>query len=225
FEAGNRIASAVTDAFGVAANPVSRVVVSSHTNGFFGYSATREEYSAQWYEGGHTIYGPNTTEFLAKESAKLAGELLRQPGYADLPQEWTFALASKSYYPAPVTPSGHRVELQVPRFVDAQANQEPYWEMQLLDVHPSAIALHEPLLAIEFSDDGEHFVPLLDGQGVAVNDQGYDLQIIHDGASDAGMARYFLRWHNPLIASPGRWYRFRVEARAGQEVFHSSQFR
>ena len=225
FEAGNRIASAVTGALGAAENPVARVVVSSHTNGFFGYSATREEYSAQWYEGGHTIYGPNTTEFLAQESAKLAGDLLRQPGYADLPQEWTFALASKSYYPPVVTATGRRVELQQPRFVEAQANQEPYWEMQLLDVNPSALDLHEPLLAIESSDDGETFAPLRDGQGVAVNDQGYDLQIIHDGASDAGMARYFLRWHNPLVAAPGRWYRFRLEARAGQDAFHSSRFR
>ena len=173
---------------------------------------------------GTTIKGQNTTDFRAQESAKLAGDLLRQPGYADLPQEWTFALASKSYYPAPVTPSGRRVELQQPRFVDAQANQEPYWEMQLLDVNASAIALHEPLLAIEVSDDGENFAPLQD-EGAPVNDQGYDLQIIHDGATDAGMARYFLRWHNPLIASPGRWYRFRADPRAGQEAFHSSRFR
>ncbi len=225
FEAGNRIGAAVTQAFADGAAPVARAVVSSHTNGFFGYSATREEYSAQWYEGGHTIYGPRTTEFLAKESSKLAGELLRQPGYADLPQEWTFSLASKSYYPPVLEATGKRVELQPAQFVDAQANQEPYWEMQLLDVNPSALNLHEPLLAIEASADGERFTPLTDPNGVPVDDQGYDLQIIHDGDSDAGMARYVLRWYNPPVAAPGQWFRFRVAARAGQDTFLSAKFR
>ncbi|HVK99827.1 MAG TPA: neutral/alkaline non-lysosomal ceramidase N-terminal domain-containing protein [Dongiaceae bacterium] len=237
FEAGNRIGKTVLDALAdaltdapintaepVQQEPIQQVIVSSHTNGFFGYSATHEEYSAQWYEGGHTIYGPRTTEFLAKESAKLATELLRQPGYADLPQSWTFALASKSYYPPALVPSGSRVELQPPVFVDAQVNLEPYWETELLDVNPSVLDLHEPLLSIEVSDDGEVFSPLRDARNVPVNDQGYDLQILHEGASDAGMSRYRLRWFNPEIARPGRWFRFRVEARAGQAVFHSSRF-
>ncbi|MAA59102.1 MAG: hypothetical protein CMK79_03030 [Pseudomonadales bacterium] len=225
FEAGNRMAAAVQSTAEELRAGVEQVVISSHTNGFFGYSTTGEEYSAQWYEGGHTLYGPQTTPFLTRQAAALAGIMLQQPGYAELPSQWQFSLASAQYFPAPVPPQGQRVQLMPPHFVDAAANQEPYWQWQLLDVNVSAIRLHEPLLAVEYSDDGKHFQPLRDAQNTVVDDQGLDLQIIHDGPSDAGMARYFLRWYNPQIAVPGRWFRFRVAAREGQQVFYSSAFR
>ncbi|MEE2729863.1 MAG: neutral/alkaline non-lysosomal ceramidase N-terminal domain-containing protein [Pseudomonadota bacterium] len=218
FEAGNRMADAVQQAVSQYGNGIRQVVISSHTNGFFGYSTTPEEYSAQWYEGGHTIYGPNTTPFLARESRELVAMMLQQPGYADLPEQWQFNLASARYFPESVTPSGKRVQLQPAVFVAAARNQEPYWEWQVLDVNPGQLQLHQPLLAVEVSDDGEHFSTLLD-------DQGLDLQVIHNGASDAGMSRYTLRWYNPEIAVPGRWFRFRLEPRINQALFHSSPFR
>jgi len=225
FEAGNRMADAVATAAGLQNVELAHVVISSHTNGFFGYSTTPEEYSAQWYEGGHTIYGANTTPFLARESAELVASMLRQPGYSDLPEYWQFNLLSAHYYPKAVAPEGKRVQLLPPAFTDATTHQEPHWQTQMLDVSPSHINLHEPLLSIEFSDDGKHFSVLTDQQGTPVDDEGVDLQIIYDGDSDAGMARYFLRWYNPEIAAPGRWYRFRVEARQGQDTFFSSPFR
>lgn len=225
FEAGNRMARAVGDAAAAQGANLQQVVISSHTNGFFGYSTTPEEYTAQWYEGGHTIYGPNTTPFLARESAELVTHLLQQPGYSDLPAQWQFDLLSTHYFPEVIPPLGKRVQLEPPRFIDAQANQESYWEWRILDVSPSHLRLHDPLLSIEVSDDGEHFSLLLDEQGNAVNDEGVDLQVMHLGNSDAGMARYSLRWFNPEIAVPGRWYRFRIEAREGQSVFFSTGFR
>lgn len=225
FESGNRIQAAVSQALAAMSPPPQRVVVSSHANGFFGYSATAEEYSAQWYEGGHTIYGPRTTEFLAKESARLAAELMHGSGYADLPGEWQFALASQRYFPDPQTPTGQRVQLQPPAFVDGQPLQEPHWEMALLDVNPSVLNLHEPLLSIETCLDGQTCTPLHDERGIPVDDQGYDLQILHEEASDSGMARYRLRWYNPPVAVPGQTFRFRVAARAEREVFYSTAFR
>lgn len=225
YEAGNRIAAAVEDVYRQQGEPIRHAVVSSHTNGFFGYSTTPEEYGAQWYEGGHTIYGPNTTPFLSRESAKLVEAMLAQPGYADLPARSTFTLASREYFPLVQDVKGQRVELQAPVFVDAQANQEPYWEWQVLDVAPGQLNLHEPLLAVETSDDGAHFSPLRDSQAVPVNDQGYDLQIVHDANSDAGMARYKVRWHNPPVARVGQSFRLRLEPRAGLDVFTSSPFR
>ncbi len=218
YEAGNRMAQAVQEATEKYTDGVQQVVISSHTNGFFGYSTTREEYTVQWYEGGHTIYGPNTTPFLARESQELVAMMLQQPGYQDLPDQWRFELVSARYFPEKIMPKGNRVQLLPPAFVDAAANREPYWETQILDVNPAYLELHKPLLAIEVSDDGEHFKTLLD-------DQGMDLQIIHDEPSDAGMSRYWLRWYNPQIATPGRWYRFRVEPRQGQGVFYSTAFR
>lgn len=110
------------------------------------------------------------------------------------------------------------MQLLPPTYVDAAANQESYWQWQVLDVNPGSLQLHQPLISVEVSDDGEHFTTLLDDQGV-------DLQIIHDGPSDGGMSRYYLRWYNPEIAVPGRWFRFRLEPRNGQDRFFSSVFR
>ena len=65
-EAGRRIAAAAT------ANPDEHVIVSSVANEYTGYVTTPEEYARQYYEGGHTIFGPNTLAFLAAHAARLA---------------------------------------------------------------------------------------------------------------------------------------------------------
>ncbi len=221
-EAGNRIANSVNEAF---VKKPEYTVISSHTNGYFAYSTTREEYSAQWYEGGHTIYGPYTNQFLAVESTNLVKDMLNHPGYFDLPEKWLFSLASNRFFPSVEEVKGQRVELKAPEFVDATLKTEPYWQLQYLDVGPSTIELHKPLVAVEYSDDGKQFQPLVGALGELVDDQGYDIQIVLDELSDVGMARYFLRWYNPEIAASGRWFRFKLEPRLGQEVWYSSAFR
>jgi neutral ceramidase len=54
----------------------ARVIVVSHTNGFLQYVTTREEYAVQTYEGGSTLYGPGTADFLVTRFAALAPSLL-----------------------------------------------------------------------------------------------------------------------------------------------------
>jgi neutral ceramidase len=54
---------------------VSRVVVVSVTNGYMSYLTTAEEYSAQHYEGGSNLYGPNTAAVLTQKLAELAVSL------------------------------------------------------------------------------------------------------------------------------------------------------
>lgn len=225
FEAGNRIEQAITEVMQALGQPAEHVVVSSHTNGFFGYSTTPEEYGAQWYEGGHTMYGPNTTPFLMRESAKLVQAMIDQPGYADLPRTWQFSLATKEYYPASQDVKGQRVELRAPLFVAATANQEPYWEWQVLDVAPGQLQLQDPLISVETRRDAGGFYPLLTEQGVPVNDQGYDLQIRFEADSDGGMARYVVRWYNPPVARPDQWFRLRLEPRDPLKELVSSPFR
>ena len=223
FEAGNRIAAAVEQA-AVARTP-EHVVISSHSNGFFGYATTAEEYGAQWYEGGHTLYGPQTTPFLAREAARVVSDLLATPERLQLPAQWRFQLRTARYFPPPQPAAGQRLQIQAPAFTAAAANQEPYWETTLLDVNPGQLQLHRPLLSIEVSADGEHFVPLRDARGEPVDDQGADLQLMHLGPAESGMARYALRWYHPPVATPGQWFCFRVAARDQQPTFYSSAFR
>jgi neutral ceramidase len=54
---------------------VEAVVVSPYANAYAGYATTFEEYQAQGYEGGYTLFGPHTLAALLTGFARLAGEL------------------------------------------------------------------------------------------------------------------------------------------------------
>lgn len=222
FESGNRIAARVAAAMkerGIN----SHVVVNSHANGYLGYATTPEEYAQQYYEGGHTLYGPGTTEFLARQGARLAGELVDAPTVADLPDAWRFPLVTKSYWPAAVKPGGTRELLSAPVFVRGDHEQEPYWSVTYRDVAPGSMDLHEPLLSIEALREPDTWVPLLSG-GRPVNDAWQnDLQVRWIADEANGMARYELRWNNPPV-SPTFRFRFVVQPRAGLDTWYSPRF-
>ena len=220
FEAGNRIARAMAQA--APEQNINHWVVASHANGFFGYATTREEYAAQWYEGGHTIYGPGTTEFLQLESARLVADMFAAPGLADMPQGWTFSLATRSYYPPEPAVGGERQQLQPASFTQALSTRGAYWAIQYRDVGPAGLQLHEPLLQLEYRPAPDQPWQTAVQGGIPLTDEGYDLQILHLEAVDEGMARYELRWFNPDPLSGE--YRFAVAPRAGLPVFYSEPF-
>ncbi|MFZ5756640.1 MAG: neutral/alkaline non-lysosomal ceramidase N-terminal domain-containing protein [Pseudomonadota bacterium] len=221
-EAGQRINERVTAAFKDSGSP-ARVVVASHANGYFGYATTPEEYSRQFYEGGHTLYGPGTTEFLARQGARLAADMAHNTTVADLPARWQFRLATRSYWPQPVTPQGKRELVSGPSFFPGAGTQEPYWSVVYRDVAPGSLDLHEPLLGIEALREPDTWVPLA-SNGRPLNDQWHnDLQIRWLADAGPGMANYELRWNNPP-ASPNFRFRFSVQPRAGLPVWQSPQF-
>jgi neutral ceramidase len=51
---------------------VADAVIVSLANGFMQYVATAEEYSAQFYEGGSTIYGPGEAQMLSRQLGRLS---------------------------------------------------------------------------------------------------------------------------------------------------------
>lgn len=221
-KAGERIAARV-DAELREQGVAGKVVVASHANGYLGYATTPEEYSRQYYEGGHTLYGPGTTEFLARQSARLAGELAAAGTVADLPPRWRFELLTRSHWPVPVEPGATRTLLDGPRFVPGDGTREPYWSVVYRDVAPGNLALHEPLLAIEAFREPDSWVPLLNN-GRPMNDLWQrDLQIRWLANEADGMARYELRWNNPP-ATPNFRFRFAVRPRAGLPAWYSPQF-
>ncbi|UCF19028.1 MAG: neutral/alkaline non-lysosomal ceramidase N-terminal domain-containing protein [Gemmatimonadota bacterium] len=71
---GLRILSAMKAA-APAGWPVEHLAVLGLTNGDIRYIATREEYWAQYYEGGSTLYGPGTAKLLADSLAGLTASL------------------------------------------------------------------------------------------------------------------------------------------------------
>ena len=222
WEAGERIGKRVEAAL-AGAGAGSRVVVASHANGYFGYAVTPEEYSAQFYEGGHTIYGPGTTEFLARQTARLAGELAAGGSFADMPDHWQFRLRTRSYWPEAVPPTGERALLSAPVYVPGDGVTQPHWTLTYRDVAPGMLELHQPLLAIEALREPDQWVPLLHSSR-PVNDLWHrDLQLRWLGNEDGGMARYELRWNNPPV-SPNFRFRFAVRPRGELPAWQSPQF-
>lgn len=223
-ETGRRISEQVRKVFDESDDPVNHVAIASLANGFFGYATTPEEYAEQWYEGGHTIYGPSTAPFLAAHSASLAKELVTKGNFIDSPEEWDFSLITQHYFPETQTTTGTRTVLLEPRFLDSEVNRENRWIFRWKDVPIGNIALNQPLLHIEFSEDGQHWAAL-EQNGRPVSDEGYDVGVRYLGETDdLNMASYEAQWYNPEFSNDKRRYRFVVAARNDQAVFYSSPF-
>lgn len=74
-EVGFRIRDAMLRASSENGLGVRATAVVGLANGYMQYVATREEYQAQHYEGGSTLYGPGFAEFLQGEIVELTEEL------------------------------------------------------------------------------------------------------------------------------------------------------
>jgi hypothetical protein len=73
--AGRRMQSAMLAGARGVGIPVDSAVVMGLSNGHVMYVATAEEYGAQYYEGGSTIYGPGEAAMFARALGGLAGML------------------------------------------------------------------------------------------------------------------------------------------------------
>jgi neutral ceramidase len=223
-ESGRRIAEAGRkSALAGGMGPNMKVVVVSVSNGYTGYCTTPEEYGEQRYEGGHTLYGPNTQPFIAAQAARLVGDLAGKGDVRDAPGQWSFNLTGKTFYRDYDAPEGRREALAEPTPCRAEGGEECR-AFRWADVPPTLIDLHRRLVSIEYSEDGLKWLPL-EERGIRVDDDGYDLSVAFTGEiTDANLGVYETRWYNPE-RNEGRWYRFRIEPRQGQETLFSKAFR
>ncbi|MEO6989096.1 MAG: neutral/alkaline non-lysosomal ceramidase N-terminal domain-containing protein [Aquihabitans sp.] len=214
-ESGRRIEAAVAAA--VADRSVDRVIVSSVVNEYWGYVTTAEEYSRQYYEGGHTLYGPNTQRFLSAHAARAAAATVGAGVFTDVPDERRWSLSTKRYWPLP-TPGAvvpHRVFGSKATFTDPTSEVDGYWEQTWLDVEPAGLDWHEPMVRVEASDDDGVTWMLATAQGYRVDDQGWALEITHLGTDDRERHRYRVRWFDPVNRG-GRLHRFVLAANASR---------
>lgn len=217
-ESGNRIREAVR---GTLPPGDWRVEVASLANGFMGYATTPEEYSAQYYEGGHTIYGPGTAPFLAEQLARLSADLQASGAVADLPETSHFDLVTRQHWPSTPSAVSARKLIQRPVFVPAAENREPYWAIRYEGLPPSTIALHEPLLRVE-QQFNNTWVTARGIDGERADDEGTDLAILlleNRGES----AIYEVRWYNPAYA-PAPAFRFHILPRGDVAALLSDTF-
>lgn len=223
-ESGRRVAEACRKSAiegGMGAD--TRFVVVSVSNGYTGYCTTPEEYGVQRYEGGHTLYGPNTNPFIAAQAAKLVGDMARKGEIRDLEKERTFKLTLKTFYREYDAPKGRRAAIAEPSRCKAEGGEE-CWSFRWADVPPPQIDLHRRLVSIEYSEDGKKWIPL-EERGIRVDDDGYDLSVAFTSdITGTKLGVYETRWYNPE-RKEGRWHRFRIEPRQEQEVFFSKAFK
>lgn len=73
--AGKRLRKSLEET--LAPRGVTRVILSPYANGYSGYMTTNEEYQAQIYEGGHTVFGQWSLAALQTKFESLATEMLK----------------------------------------------------------------------------------------------------------------------------------------------------
>lgn len=230
-ESGRRIAAAVDGSVRASAGAgdgagagALDVVVCSLVNEYWGYVATEEEYGRQFYEGGHTLYGPRTEEYLSAQAARLVADSLGRGVTHDV-EERRWNLRSRRFLPfPPVGPLPERHFDGPATFIDPTTRDDAVWQQDWVDVSPGGLHWHEPLVRVEHSDDGgTTWKPAARGWKRA-DDQGWALEVTHLGpardlapAGDrrGGAHRYRVRWHDPDHRA-GRLHRFVLVANNGR---------
>lgn len=227
-EAGRRIANSVANAFNSNTNnnPIEYLWVTSNANGYFGYSTTQEEYSQQYYEGGHTLYGQYTTAYLSAQLNTLAQDMQNNTINDPLPV-WRYDVVVKPLLVNQPASTGQRTVRSQPSLklnrapqtlLSSDSSQEDYFEFEWVDVNSSEIAFHLPLVRIEKKQQGE-WQNVKKGS-MPLSDDGYDIEVRHLASTKQNMAIYQARWYNPIAGN----YRFTIAARGSQPELYSKMF-
>ncbi|MCX5848800.1 MAG: neutral/alkaline non-lysosomal ceramidase N-terminal domain-containing protein [Deltaproteobacteria bacterium] len=221
-EAGVRIAEQCRDK--LLSEKLQSFVVISCANGYYGYVTTPEEYSIQRYEGGHTLYGPQTQPFLAKQLSKMALEMGQGKSENNFPEKWSYNLRAKRFFASEVTGRTERKTNTHPVFIAAKINDEPYWSFVWEDLPPHLLSWEKTLVRIEKSDDGVKWEQLrLNRQ--PLDDSGYDIAILCNDVINQGKTGiYETRWYNPPVGEKKDSYRFVILPQAGQDLLYSASF-
>ena len=202
---------------------IRSAVVISCANGYFGYMTTPEEYSIQRYEGGHTLYGPQTQPFIAGQVSKLALEMGKGTIENNFPEKWSYNLRSKRFTAGVASSDAKRAIKADPALTTAKKDEEPYWSFAWEDLPPNLIPWKQTLVQIEESSDKITWEKL-QINGRPVDDSGYDISILCKDIIRQGTAGvYETRWYNPE-ANRNKYYRFAILPRQGQDYLYSAPF-
>lgn len=219
-EAGRRLRAAAEDSldesFGVA-----HVAVSSVCNEYYGYVTTPEEYSVQFYEGGHTLYGPRTLDFLCAHLSEVAAAAsTSEPVDASAPAR-RFDLKVREFWPQRSGVAADRVVVDAPTFHDPTATEDGFWEFSWTDVAPGDLDWNRPLVAVE-ANAGAGGWSTAERRGEPLDDRSWWMQVTYLGER-ADRHLYRARWFEPTLRA-GLRHRFVVLANADQGILHTDPF-
>ena len=203
---------------------LSYFTVISCANGYFGYVTTPEEYAIQRYEGGHTLYGPQTQPFLSGHLSRLTEKMMRDKNEGTFPAKWTYNLRAKRFIDRKRPDSIKRKQLADPAFTGAKNNDEPYWSFVWEDSPPNGISWDQTLVRIEQSNDGLEWKQALVNEQL-LDDSGYDIAVIQNDVINQGQKGiYETRWYNPPEGVKEIRYRFVILPQSGQDFLYSRPF-
>src|SRR5437660_1576483 len=173
-------------------------------NGYMQYVTTDAEYGEQAYEGGSTLYGPNTAAVLAEELGKLAGSLARSGASPVNPVDSLVAYPGASLTILPRRTAGPPAE-RVERVVLSQACAGDTLVVRWRDLYPGRLVPADgPVLRIE-RVAGERW-------NVAAWDGDRELEVRAVRPRGARGYEWEARWHHSasaglfrvvLVARPG----------------------
>jgi neutral ceramidase len=200
---GRRIADAAAQAWTTAGGDPVRVVVSSVADEYAGYCTTSDEYALQYYEGGHTLYGPRTLRFFAGCVAEVAAGTARKGHLDEALSLRQFDLAVRRFMPTPegqdVAPRGAGVSV-----AGAGPGVEPHVAWSWLGPAPGDLRWHERLVRVEAqAGAGAGWAPVTLPGGAVLDDGRGELEVTHAGpdagpgaAPGQGAHRYVVRWYH-----------------------------
>jgi len=212
---------------------VDDIFIVGYANGYFGYIPTAEEYSLQYYEGGHTLYGPYFGQFVTQLLENLAQSFFQEPAPLINSQRWRFQFNLSDYYPAILSYRASRQIFLPPRFFSFPDTRENFWSFQWLDVPPYLINLHQSLVQLETSTDQINWQPIPDQFktefSVLVHIPYYchpffNLSLFAPETQLDSRYIYEVRWHN-FIPGQGKYFRFVILPRNKMPVFYSPIFK
>ena len=219
-EAGKRMSNHVYSlAHQMGMSDIRHVLPGSCANGYWGYVTTREEYQMQYYEGGHTIYGPNTRKYLSEMHGILLNNMIRSGSDGDLTPNVSYKMNAHSFYPK-ISISQLRLQECLSPVYQANTKQ-PYWSFQWKGLSPSQIQWHQSFIRIARKLGSSDWEPLLINS-IPVDDQGYDIAIIMLDNNSADI-RYEIRWYHPQT-NVDTLYRFEILDSKNMPIFYSSVF-
>ncbi|MDX1693118.1 MAG: neutral/alkaline non-lysosomal ceramidase N-terminal domain-containing protein [Ketobacteraceae bacterium] len=189
-KAGEEIAAAVRVALKQHGHGTHQVCVASLTNGYTGYSTTAAEYEKQYYEGGHTLYGPETNRFIARHCQRLMADTLDNHNVFDVPEVWPYRMQCRPYQKRDCDNAGQRPPvrwLAQPSWHHRPT--EPYCEAAFEWAEPWRLAWSGRLVSVEEEVAAGEWFPLRNSQGVVADNNGCEFEIRYE------QNRYLIRWY------------------------------
>jgi neutral ceramidase len=122
---------------------IERTAIMGLTNGYMQYLTTSEEYSKQHYEGGSTLYGPNTAAAFTDRFGMLADSLVSSGGGVDLETINVVPGRRRSYFRR--SDRGPGLD-RIDRIVETQECNDDVLSVSWIDAHPGRLLPADGLL-------------------------------------------------------------------------------